>query len=91
MRYQYGGTSGDDDDVEPQDTSKEGEGYNKFAFESETCLRNGAFPVSSVRLVYISVNSSMTDERIAELYEKVAKHVPVTFVPIGYHGRSVAR
>lgn len=94
VRYQYGASSGSsgDDDKEQQNTSKECEGYpQKFSHEAETRLRNGAFPASSVRRVYISVNSHMTDEDIVELYEKVAKHVPVTFVPIGYHGRSVAK
>ena len=44
-----------------------------------------------MRRVYIPVDNRMTDEDIAELYEKVSKHFPVTFVPRGYHGRSVAK
>lgn len=92
VRYQYGASSGSsgDDDKEQQNTSKECEGYpQKFSHEAETRLRNGAFSTSSVRRVYVTVDSNSYDEDFAELYEKLSKHFPVTFVPRGYHGRSV--
>ena len=38
---------------------------------------------------YITVDDSWTDEGIAKAYEEISGHFPVTFVPRGYHGRSV--
>ena len=72
---------------EEVDTACDGCEYNpRFANETETRLRQGAFGRDQIKRIYITLDDDWTDEKIAEVRGRVEKVAPVVFVPRGYHG-----